>query len=263
MRNYLFVFLLITLINPLEIMAQFHDNVVIAHRGAWKHSGHPENSIAALQAAIDLGCYGSEFDVHMTRDNILVVNHDTEYYGLDIATSTYKELLTLNHPNGEKIPTVEEYLTEGMKQNKTKLIFEIKSAEAGKERTLEITRKSVDLVQKLGAEKWVEYICFDFDAGKYVHELDPSAQIAYLNGDKTPAQAKKAGYTGLDYHFSVYEKNPKWIEDAHELDLSINAWTVNKPEDMKRLLDQNVEFITTNEPEFLFELLEKRSNLKN
>ncbi|WP_241077747.1 glycerophosphodiester phosphodiesterase [Flavimarina sp. Hel_I_48] len=249
-----------SLIRPLEVMAQFHDNVVIAHRGAWKKNQYPENSIAALREAIKLGCHGSEFDVHMTSDNVLVVNHDAEFYGLDIATSTYNELLALKHPNGEKIPTVEEYLTEGMKQDKTKLIFEIKSSEVDKERTLELTKLSVALVHHLKAQKWVEYICFDFDAGAYVHELDPNAHIAYLNGDKTPEEVKEAGYTGLDYHFSVYEKNRHWIKDAHELGLSINAWTVNKPEDMKRLLDQNAEFITTNEPELLFEILEKRKN---
>jgi glycerophosphoryl diester phosphodiesterase len=41
---------------------------VIAHRGAWKNAGVPENSIASLQHAIDLCCYGSEFDVHMSAD---------------------------------------------------------------------------------------------------------------------------------------------------------------------------------------------------
>lgn len=238
--------------------AQFKKNVVIAHRGAWKQAGLPENSLASLNHAVALGCHGSEFDVHLTKDDSLVVNHDKDFYDIDIESATYQELLAKKHPNGEKIPTAEEYIREGMKQKKTKLIFEIKTAKAGKERTLQLTRMSVDLVKKLGAQKWVEYICFDFDAGKLVHQLDPKAQVAYLNGDLAPAEVKKAGYTGIDYHFNVFKKHPTWIKEAHQIGLSVNVWTVNDADEMKNLLDQKVEYITTNEPELLFEVLKKK-----
>lgn len=89
-----------------------------------------------------------------------------------------------------------------------------------------------------------------------MHELDPNAEIAYLNGDVSPEQAKKDGYTGLDYHFSKYRDNPQWIPEAHKLGMSINAWTVNTEDDMKYMIDQNAEYITTNEPELLFQLLD-------
>ena len=54
----------------------FVRNRVIAHRGAWKNTGVPENSIAALRHAVTLGCEGSEFDVHMSADSVPLVNHD-------------------------------------------------------------------------------------------------------------------------------------------------------------------------------------------
>ena len=41
----------------------FASNKAIAHRGAFKKNGFPENSIASLREAIRLGCTGSEFDV--------------------------------------------------------------------------------------------------------------------------------------------------------------------------------------------------------
>ena len=214
MKIYITVAIVFFMASDIKMMAQFKDNVVIAHRGAWKEAGNPQNSIASLQAAIKLGCHASEFDVHLTKDDTLVVNHDPEFYGMDIDTSTYKELLQKKHPNAEKIPTAAEYLKAGMQQRGTKLIFEIKTAQAGKERTLKLTKMAVDLVHHLGAEEWVEYICFDFDAGKYVHQLDPNAKVAYLNGDKTPQEAKNAGYTGLDYHYSIYNKNPSWIKKS-------------------------------------------------
>lgn len=230
---------------------------VIAHRGAWKVEGLPQNSIASLHRAIELGCAGTEFDVHLTKDDVLVVNHDKDFYGIDIATATYDELLAKKHPNGEAIPTAEAYLREGMKQKKTKLIFELKTSGLGKERTLHSADLSVELVKRLGAEAMVEYIAFDYDACKRIIALDPKAKVYYLNGDITPAQAKKDGLTGLDYHYNVYKENPTWIKEAHDLGLAINAWTVNTEDEMHALLSQQVEFITTDQPALLLDAIKR------
>jgi len=239
--------------------AQFIQNQVIAHRGAWKADSLPQNSMASLHRAIELGCAGTEFDVHLTKDGVLVVNHDRDFYGLDIATSTYRELLAKKHPNGESIPTAEAYLLEGMKQNKTKLIFEVKTSPLGKAHTLELAGRAVELVKKLNADDWVEYILFDYDGAKRVIALDPQAKVYYLNGDVTPEQAKKDGFYGLDYHFDVYKKNPTWIREAHDLGLVVNAWTVNTAAEMNYLLDQQVEFITTDEPALLLDVINGRT----
>lgn len=235
----------------------FNTNKVVAHRGAWKVAENPQNSIASLNEAVRMGCEGSEFDVWMTQDGVLVVNHDADFLGTPIETSTYEQLLQKKHPNGENIPTVEEYLKEGMKQTSTKLVFEIKTSRISKERSLELAEKSVQLVKDLGAEKWVDYIAFDYDICLKVMEKNPSAQVAYLNGDKTPAELKEAGFYGLDYNLNVMRKNPNWIKEAHDLELTVNVWTVNKEEDMQWLLDEDVAFITTDEPEMLFRLIEK------
>jgi glycerophosphoryl diester phosphodiesterase len=103
-------------IKEMVVKESWNKNQVIAHRGAWKKNGIPENSIASLKEAIRLGCFGSEFDVHMTADSILVINHDAEFLGLPIAKLPYQELLAKKHSNGEDIPTLEAYLREGMKQ---------------------------------------------------------------------------------------------------------------------------------------------------
>ena len=234
----------------------FNTNKVVAHRGAWKVSENPQNSMAALKEAVRLGCEGAEFDVWMTQDGVLVANHDPDFLGMPVETSTYEELLQKKLPNGENIPTVEEYLKEGMKQSTTKLVFEIKTSRISKERSLELAEKSVQLVKDLGAEKWVDYIAFDYDVCLKVMEADPSANVAYLNGDKTPAELKEAGFWGLDYNLNVMHKNPQWIKEAHDLGLTVNVWTVNKEDDMKWLLEEDVAFITTDEPELLFKLIE-------
>lgn len=235
-------------------IASWNKNQVIAHRGAWKKNNLPENSIASLKEAIKIGCYGSEFDIHMTSDSVLVVNHDAEFLGLPITGRTYQELLKKKLSNGESIPTLESYLKTGIKQKKTKLILEIKPSKEGKERDIAMTDRAVAMVKKLKAEAWVDYISFSYDILKHVLILQPKANVAYLNGDAPLERLKQDGFYGADYHYSVYQ-HVEWFAEAKRLGLTINAWTVNTVAEMNRLLENKVEFITTNEPELLFETI--------
>lgn len=241
-------------IKEMAVKGPWNKNQVIAHRGAWKKNGIPENSIASLKEAIRLGCFGSEFDVHMTADSILVINHDAEFLGLPIAKLSYQELLAKKHSNGESIPTLEAYLREGMKQKRTKLILELKPSKISQERDLQMTAKAVAMVKKLKAEAWVDYISFSYEILKQVKVLQPKANVAYLNGDASLEKLKADGFYGADYNMAVYKKG-EWFEKARKLGLTINAWTVNTAEDMKWFLDNKADFITTNEPELLFEVL--------
>ena len=93
-------------------------NKVIAHRGAWKNTGATENSIGALEHAIKLGCYGSEFDVHMSADSVLYVLHDHSIQGTNIETTNSAELSKIKLANGEALPTLEAYLKAGSKQKR-------------------------------------------------------------------------------------------------------------------------------------------------
>lgn len=257
MRNILFLILsMVFILSSCSAQSTFQVNKVIAHRGAWKAQGLPQNSIASLREAIRLGCEGSEFDVWMTADEVLVVNHDHDLQGLDIEISTYEELLVKTLPNGEKIPTLKEYLSEGMKQQGTKLILEFKPSRISVERSEKVGEMAVKTVQELRAEKWVDYITFSYEGGKKAIATDPKANVAYLSGDKSPAELKADGFFGFDYNIRVLRQKPEWIAEAQNLGLTVNAWTVNSEEDMKWLLEMTADFITTDEPELLFTLID-------
>lgn len=207
------------------------------HRGAWKQSNTTENSITALQNAVKLGCMGSEFDVHMSADSVLFVNHDHSIKGTEIEKATAAELEKIKLSNGETLPTLEAYLLEGMKQSKTKLILEIKTSKLGKERSLALTERVVKMVHDLKAQAWTEYIAFDYDVCKS-KELTPEAAVSYLNGDKTPEQLVADGLSGFDYHYNVLRKNENWIPEASQRKLTTNVWTVNGEKDLRWFLDQ-------------------------
>jgi len=246
---------------PAKIKKTALSNPVIAHRGAFKKNGFPENSIASLREAIRLGCGGSEFDVRMTADDSLVINHDPEFHHLSIEQSTYAQLQAFSLSNGEKIPTLQEYLAAGLANNPhTRLICEIKPSTVNTERGQRIAAKVVELVERVGASSRVDYISFDYAILQKIISVNPKAHTQYLDGNKAPAELAKDKIAGADYHYSVFKNKPEWITEANKHNIVLNAWTVNDTATMHWLLDRGVQLITTNEPELLFSLLAERKN---
>lgn len=247
-----------------SVKPSFAPNPVVAHRGAWKKKQLPENSIASLKEAIALGCTGSEFDVRMTADDSLVINHDPAFHQLNIEKSTYQQLTAFTLSNGEKLPTLKEYLAAGLEQNQqTRLVLEIKPSDAGRARANQIVQKVVALVHAMRAQAMVVYISFDLEMLLQVRQLDPVAITQYLEGNQTPAQLDSNKINGADYHFSVFHLHPEWIQQAKDKQIILNAWTVNEATEMDWLLSKQFDFITTNEPELLFERLAQLKNNGN
>lgn len=235
----------------------FADNPVIAHRGAWKAKDLPQNSIAALKEAIRLNCTGSEFDVRMTSDEILIVTHDGDYEGLDIEASTYQDLAKQKLPNGETLPTLKDYIVAGMTNNSsTGLVCEIKPSKI-EGRNVLMADKAVALVKELNAEDYISYyISFSYEVIKRIKEIDTTTRVLYLDGSKSPQELKRDNITGLDYLVYKLKMKPHWITEAKELGLKLNAWTANKEEDIDWLLANDFDYITTDEPELAFQKIE-------
>ena len=238
--------------------AKFAANPVVAHRGAWKTESLPQNSIASLKHAIALGCAGSEFDVRMTADSVLIVNHDPHYNDLVIEETNFSELSHKKLSNGETLPTLREYLLAGMKNNSTTgLVCEIKPSKMeGGDQIL--AERVVALVKELKAEKYISYyISFSYDILKRIIEIEPEAKTQYLDGSMSPEAIEKAGISGMDYAMSVFKKNPQWIAEAKKRNLILNVWTVNNSKDMDWFLGYRFDYITTDDPELLFKRFQR------
>lgn len=166
---------------------------VIAHRGYWKCEGSAQNSIASLTKAAEAKVYGSEFDVQLTKDKEIVVNHDDSIQGICIFDTPFAELKDLKLSNGEKLSTLDDYLVAGKK-------------------------------------------------------LTPDSEIAYLKSDVAPKDLKAKGINGIDYYIKVLAEKPEWIAEAHQLGMKVNVWTVNDMEMVQKMIDQQVDYITTDYP---------------
>ena len=232
---------------------------VVAHRGYWKSEGSAQNSISALLNAGRIGAYGSEFDVNLTADGQLVVNHDFTYHGLTIAQTDFATLrdTALTLANGEIIPSLDEYLEASKQYPEMRLVFELKS-EGDPDYEAAALPACVDAIRRHGVEKRVEFISFSLSACKEFARLMPDQRVEYLGGEIAPAELHEMGISGIDYHFSVFDKHPEWVQEAHALGMIVNAWTVNQEEDIVRMLDLGVDHITTNEPELAQRLIRER-----
>lgn len=224
---------------------------IIAHRGYFQtQPPTTENSIKSLQNAQNLKIYGSEFDVRMTKDGVLVINHDEHHAKMEISDFNFKELEKVKLSNGEKLPTLKDYLKQGKKDKALKLIVEIKPAKTEALEN-EIVEKTIRMIRGMKLESQSEYISFSLNICKQIKKIAPNFKVQYLNGELSPQQVKEEGLDGMDYHYSVFQKNPTWISEANDLGLITNSWTVNKIEVYDELKKQGIGFVTTNIPDQL------------
>lgn len=229
---------------------------VIAHRGYWTAPESAQNSLASFTKADAIGAFGSEFDVWMTADDKLVVNHDKVYKGTDInmEKATAKEVTQIVLPNGENIPTLDQYLQLAAQKPATRVILEMKTLSDYNREDL-AAEKIVKALKKYGLVERTDIISFSLNACLAFKKLLPDTKIYYLNGDLTPKSIQRLGLAGIDYSEKVLRKHPEWVKQAHELGLEVNVWTVDKEESMKYFIDLGVDYITTNYPEKLQAML--------
>lgn len=223
---------------------------IIAHRGFWKTENSVENSISALKNAQEIGVYGSEFDVRMTKDEHLVVNHNADFRGVVIADALYKDLKQLKLDNGEKIPTLSDFLKQGKKNDKVKLIIELKP-DINSERETKLVEKAIAEVNKMKIMPQVEFISFSLHICKELKRISPNTTVQYLNGDLSPLDLKKLNIDGFDYHYKILLKNPQWTSEAKTLNLISNTWTVNEESILEKLQELGIQFVTTDIPNLL------------
>jgi glycerophosphoryl diester phosphodiesterase len=231
---------------------------VVAHRGYWKTEGSAQNSISSLQNAGKIGAYGSEFDVNLTADGQLVVNHDFTYHGLKIYAT---DCATLRNPeltlkNREIIPLLDEYFEASLEYPDMKLVYELKS-EGDAEYEAKALPATVEAINRYGVADRIEFISFSLSACVEFARLMPKNRVEYLGGEIAPKDLHEMGISGIDYEYPVFYEHPEWIEEAHKLGMVVNTWTVNKEDDMRKLLELGVDQLTTNEPELAAKVIEE------
>jgi glycerophosphoryl diester phosphodiesterase len=244
--------------------------LIIAHRGE-SHDA-PENTLAAVRLAWERGDDAVEIDVHLTKDGSIVVIHDdntlrtAHRYG-DVAKLTLEQLrqLDVGRFKGkrwakERIPMLEEVL-DTVPAGK-KLFIEIK-VDAGilaeLKRVLKRSPRSPHQVVLVGMDLHtmeilkralpayhVYWVCAMKDGKKLAAKGNP--------GEGLIARVQQTGLDGLDIEASK-KIDEKFIARVRRAGMKLYVWTVDDPEEARRLLAGGVDGIATNHAQWLKTML--------
>lgn len=213
---------------------------IIAHRGAWAETGYPQNSLAALKEALSLDIFGSECDIWKTGDGIFVINHDKTYDWKDVTTTSYQELAKTPLPNGEPLPTLDDFLTAvETSPTQTKLVIELKS----NAQPLEV----FDTVYRRGLLHKVIFITYSYEKCKTFADLGCGSITYFIGHSRTPEEVKEDGIGGFYYVESEIRKEPDWVERSQAAGVQLVLGSVTNPTIMAQYIDRGCLF-SSNKP---------------
>ncbi|MET9446475.1 glycerophosphodiester phosphodiesterase [Streptomyces cinerochromogenes] len=251
---------------------EVHVPTVIAHRGASAYA--PENTLAAIDKAAQLGFSWVENDVQRTRDGELVVLHDESLQRTTnvedvfpgrapwkVGDFTADEIARLDAGSwfspayaGARVPTLRQYMRR-VEQNHEKLLLEIKSPELYPG----IERQTLRL---LGDEGWLDrrhlgrliVQSFSADSVRTVHELRPGVVTGYLG---TPTVAQLHGFARFTdmVNPSYGSLSPEYVATVHAFEgphgrpLGLFVWTVDDAATARRVAGYGGDGIISNKPD--------------
>ena len=230
---------------------------IIAHRGASYIA--PENTVAAAKLAWELGADAVEVDIHLSKDNRVIVIHDKD---TKRTCSGKKNISVKDAPStllrdldagvwkdekykGEKIPFLSEII-ETVPAGK-KLVVEIK---CGSEVLPHLKR----VVGASGKSDQIVFISFGWDTILDTKKEFPENKCYWLSAVKLGLKKKmrmaaEKGLEGVNLKYTLIDENVMQL--ANSLNLEVLTWTVDDPEEARRLTDLGVKGITTNRPKWL------------
>ncbi len=237
---------------------------VWAHRGASAYA--PENTLPAFQKAIELGADGVELDVHLSRDGEVMVCHDdtvercTGQKG-KVRKMTCAELKALDCSyifpafQGVRMPTLRE-VYELIAPTSLTVNVELKPATP---LDIGLERKCIALAEEFGMTERVIYSSFHFARLRRLRLLDPDLPTALLYEKWKSLLIRPLNHRARSAMHPEFVDmfRREAVERIHRSGQKVNVWTVNEPEDVRRLAALGVDAIITNKPDLVRAVLEE------
>lgn len=268
-----------------------HELNIQGHRGA--RAVLPENTLPAFQYALDIGVDTLEFDMGVSRDNVVVVLHDQKINpvicqykdGRDVPAGLLVHQLTLEeikefdcgsrvNPRFEKqrlvpgteIPTlveVFELVKNSNLANAKTVLFNIETKSNpdtpdAQPEPQAFVEAVVEVVREYGFEGRVTLQSFDHRTLRVAKEIAPELRLAALFQDQPKDWVEAADAAEADIvspHFKLISAHD--VRTMHEAGLAVIPWTANSKRQWERLIKIGVDGIITDDPEPLLKLLER------
>lgn len=236
---------------------------VSAHRGFSRIA--PENTLYAFEAAIESGADYIELDVQLTSDGQLVVFHDesinrtTDGKG-KLRNYTYDELMQFSAGSwfgkdesfsDAKIPL----LSEVLELVKGDILLNIELKKNGD--IMAAAEQTVELLEEYGMTDSCYITSFSYPALKKVKQLDPKIKTGLIANFAAATSYSNLPYidaVSMNYIFVTRSA----VNTAHHNGKRVFVWTVDRPEDMQKMMALGVDNIITNRPDKAVEVVNSR-----
>lgn len=238
--------------------------IITGHRGAAGLA--PENTLASIQLALELGVDRIEIDVQQTKDNKIIILHDrtlrrtTTGNGF-VKKLTYDEILQFSAGfkfnkfySNEKVPTLEQVID--LIDGKVELLIETKYSYMYYPN---IERHLINIIKNKNAKDWCKIISFNDRALFRINKLDSSIKLGKLFVGKhahLPLSFDKGinirplkKYAFVDEVIVKHDYATRAIIDkVHDFGKELHVWTVNHEATIQKLIERGVDGIISDYP---------------
>ncbi len=236
---------------------------IMAHRGA--SAAAPENTLAAVQGAIDSGAQWVEIDVQETADGRIVVIHDSDLKkvgasALTVADSTLAQLRQVYIGSwfspefaDQRIATLKEVLA--LCRNRIGVNIELKYY--GRQVALE--QRVIDIVEGAGMAEQVKIMSLSYPGIQTLHRLRPDWKVGLLSS------VAIGNLADLDVDFLALNGRAAtrhMIRQAHQQGKQVMVWTVNDAITMASMIGRGADALITDEPALAVTVLDEYEQLE-
>lgn len=222
---------------------------VIAHRGG--PAPAPENTLAALERAIEAGADMAEIDVQRTRDGVVVAAHDADLMRTAgdprrIRETRYADLAGVvqrpddgSPPSERGVATLAELLDRA--DDRIRLVIELKYYGPDPDLAAAVVRE----IRAAGMSGEVLVVSLDYGAVRQVARLAPRVATGYV------AAAAVGDLSRLPVDFLAVAQgrvSARLLREARRRGIRVLAWTVNDPGQMADLVERGVDGLITDHP---------------
>ena len=196
----------------------------------------------SFELALELGADGVELDVRKSGDGQLIVVHSSVVGSLAVRSNPFDSLRQL--ADGYEIPLFEDVL----KQLSGRAFLDIELKEPGFE------AEAIDLIKRHGDPSKSMISGFHTEMLNKVYELLPDIRLGFIyNRTQDEESRHNSPIDCVIPQFRLASR--QLIEEVHDEDLQVFAWTVNEESEMRRLLNLGVDGIITDMPGLLAKVL--------
>jgi len=241
----------------------------IAHRGY--KAKFPENTMAAFRGAVEAGAHALETDIHLTKDDVVVLSHDADLkrcFGnerkiIDCDWEYLSTLRTTAEPS-QPLPRLKELLeyVASPKYDQLWVLLDIKM-DNNADDVMRLIAETIDQVPPSPGRPWHERLVLGIWATKYValcNKYSPGFPISHIGFSTTYAEQF---FAVPNVSFNILQSTlmgpfgSAFIRKAKRLNRPVFAWTVNEEKKMQWVIHKGLDGNIGDDPKKFLEACEK------